>query len=328
MIHRILSFDGGGIRGQWATTILRRLEEALPGWSNDAELLAGSSIGAVLALGLAIGYRPEQLDAMFQKHGPSLFQPARPRLPTWLNRAFRSGYKIEPLKSLLNDFCGDIRLGDLRRWVVIPTVKLDNEIDEPASRMWEPEIFHNLSDQANGYWEIPARQVILYATATPTFFPSTGGYVDGGIVANNPSMVALAQLQEVNGEATEPHQHQELALFSIGTGFVHRYIKNKRLNWGYVQWMSCIAELMNSGSIQLVDRQCRQFLGDRYHRLCPPLLEKFRADDKQKQQQLVEMAEAVDLSQTITWLERYWLKKPRGRDHSLMHSRQASYDSS
>ncbi len=242
-----------------------------------------------------------------------------------MHRAFRSSYKVEPLKSLLNDFCGDIRLGDLRRWVVIPAVKLDNEIDEPANRMWEPEIFHNIGDPENGYKEIPARQVILYATATPTYFPSTGGYVDGGIVANNPSMVALAQLQEVNGAATDPHQDHELVLFSIGTGFTHRYIKNKRLDWGYVQWMSCITDLMNSGSIQLVDRQCRQFLGDRYHRLCPPLLEKFRADDEQKQQHLVDMAEAVDLSQTITWLQKYWLEKPRSQARSLKRSRQASY---
>ena len=77
MTYRILSLDGGGVRGQWATTILKRLEEALPGWTDEVDLIVGTSIGAVLALGLASGYKADQLDAMFYRYGPHLFQPHR-----------------------------------------------------------------------------------------------------------------------------------------------------------------------------------------------------------------------------------------------------------
>jgi patatin-like phospholipase/acyl hydrolase len=307
MAYRILSFDGGGIRGQFVTTILRRIEEALPGWSDAADLLAGASIGAVLALGLAIGHKPAQLDALFQHHGPQLFKPPNPRIPVRFRRFFRAGYSTEPLKELLKKFCGDAILGELTRWVVIPSFKLDSGRSTGEDRRWQPEIFHNLRTAPRDHRQLTVSQVILRATATPTLFPSMEGYVDGGLVANNPSMVALAHLNEA---LTKPNHQQgghKIALFSIGTGLVQSYIERSRNDWGYIQWQRHIVHLMNSGSIQLVDRQCRQFLKERYHRLCPTLSEDIPAADKDKHDLLINVAEAVDLSQTLAWLRENWL---------------------
>lgn len=306
MSYRILSFDGGGIRGQFVTTILRRIEEAFPGWSEAADLLAGASIGAVFALGLAIGHKPDQLDALFRQYGPHLFKPPNPRVPIRLRRLFRAGYSAEPLKELLRRFCGDARLGELSRWVVIPSFKLDSGQSAGEDRRWEPEIFHNFRTAPQDHRQLTVSQVILRATATPTLFPSIEGYVDGGLVANNPSMVALAHLNEAL-TTSQRHVDNRVAMFSIGTGLVQSYIEQSRNDWGYIQWQKHIVHLMNSGSIQLVDRQCRQFLKERYHRLCPALPEDIPAADKDKRDLLIDMAEAVDLSHTLTWLRENWL---------------------
>ncbi len=306
MAYRILSFDGGGIRGQFVTTILRRIEEALPGWSDAADLLAGASIGAVLALGLAIGHKPEQLDTLFRQHSPQLFKSPNPRVPVRLRRFFRAGYSTEPLKELLKRFCGDARLGELPRWVVIPSFKLDSGQSTGDDRRWKPEIFHNLRTASKDHRQLTVSQVILRATATPTLFPSMEGYVDGGLVANNPSMVALAHLNEVLATDQRQGDHKVI-LFSIGTGLVQSYIEQSRNDWGYIQWQRHIVSLMNSGNIQLVDRQCQQFLKERYHRLCPALPEDIPAADKDKGDLLIDMAEAVDLSQTLAWLREHWL---------------------
>jgi patatin-like phospholipase/acyl hydrolase len=309
MAYRILSFDGGGIRGQYVTTILRRIEEAFPGWSDAADLLAGTSIGAVLALGLAIGHKPDQLDELFRQHSPDLFQPPKARMPARIRRTIRAAYSSAPLKAILKEFCGDTRLANLARWVVIPAFKLDGGRSAGDNRCWKPVIFHNFRSGEHDYSRLTVSQVILRATATPTLFPSVEGYVDGGLVANNPSMVALAQLREAVARDKDPSVDQEVVLFSFGTGYVQRYIEQKRADWGLLQWQRYIVDLMNGGSIQLVDRQCRQLLRERYYRLCPTLPEKIEATEDGKRELLVEMAEAVDLSQTLAWLKEYWLDR-------------------
>jgi patatin-like phospholipase/acyl hydrolase len=313
MTYRILSLDGGGVRGQWATTILRRLEEALPGWIDEANLFAGASIGAVLALGLANGYKADQLEAMFYRYGPYLFQPSSSRIPTRLKRYFRAGYSAVPLNRLLDDFCGDARLGDLRKHVIIPAFKLDNEAANPSIRGWEPTVFHNFGSQKDAHCQIAIRQVILRATATPTIFPSVDGYVDGGIVANNPSMIALAHIQGRRCRCNGRSGAQDIVLLSIGTGYEPRHIEEERNDWGYIQWQKHLLDLITTGSMQLVDRQCRQFLGKRYRRLCPALTRKVHAFDISKLEMLIGLAESVDLSQTISWLRMYWLDHMPGQ---------------
>lgn len=71
--YRIVSFDGGGIRGLLTTTVLERLDAAVPGWLDRAQLLAGNSTGGIIALGLASGLSAASLSRLYYDKGPVIF---------------------------------------------------------------------------------------------------------------------------------------------------------------------------------------------------------------------------------------------------------------
>ena len=71
--YNILSLDGGGIRGLLTAIILERLNLTNPGWLDKVDLLAGTSTGGIIALGLANGLTPTQLRNLYQKKGEKIF---------------------------------------------------------------------------------------------------------------------------------------------------------------------------------------------------------------------------------------------------------------
>src|ERR1700690_2403033 len=71
--YRILALDGGGIRGLYTAVLLSRLAQAVPGFTDRADLLAGTSTGGILALGLAKGMSPQALEDLYQNDGTEIF---------------------------------------------------------------------------------------------------------------------------------------------------------------------------------------------------------------------------------------------------------------
>jgi patatin-like phospholipase/acyl hydrolase len=71
--YRILSLDGGGIRGLLSAVILERLERLAPGWLDQVDLIAGTSTGGILALGLAHGVQPAELRKLYFEKGKKIF---------------------------------------------------------------------------------------------------------------------------------------------------------------------------------------------------------------------------------------------------------------
>jgi hypothetical protein len=141
----------------------------------------------------------------------------------------------------------------------------------------------------------------------PTILPAVDGYVDGALVASNPSLVALTVARCRGGHQNGQSADGDIRLLSIGTGYVPRHIAGKRRDWGYVQWQKHLYDIVASGSAQLVDYLCRQSLDGHYHRLNTSLPERIRPYDDGKLALMFELGASADLSQTITWLERNWL---------------------
>lgn len=71
--YRILSFDGGGIRGLLTSTLLSRIEKQVPNLIHKTDLFAGTSSGGLIALGLAGGMSPDDLSNLYQNSGPAIF---------------------------------------------------------------------------------------------------------------------------------------------------------------------------------------------------------------------------------------------------------------
>jgi patatin-like phospholipase/acyl hydrolase len=305
--YRVVSIDGGGIRGLVTTILLQRIV-ATPGlehFLDSIDLIAGTSTGGVLALGIAHQLELNRIRNVYVKKGTKIFDD------TWLDDLVDLGklrgadYDIGPLRRELKKLFGTSTLGSLSKRVLIAAFDLDNEDPDPEKRTWKPKLFHNYPGPNNDRASL-ALDVALYTAAAPTYFPSVDGYIDGGVYANNPAMCALAQTQDSRYSNTP--SLDDVLLLSLGTGTSLQYIKGKSHDWGYAQWVKPLINLMLDGTAGIADYQCRQMLGDQYHRLAPvfPAGTTVPLDDIDKIPYMIEFAEAVPIDEMINWLKLTW----------------------
>lgn len=308
-MYRILSFDGGGIRGLVTLALLKRILKRFPKLIDNTDVIAGTSTGGIIALGLAAGKSVDELIALYQKRGGEIFDDS------WFDNIRDIGgiagaeYDQKNLKMILKDIFGDMRLDDLKKRVLIPTFDLDNESSDKDRRTWSPKFFHNFPGKdSDGAERIV--EVALSTSAAPTFFPTHDGHIDGGVVANNPSLAAVAQTQDLRNDAVAPLL-AEIHLLSIGTGTNLSYIEGKELDWGYAQWAKPLINLLMDASMGIADFQCRQILRDNYRRIAPTFPDKqnIKMDEWQKAGELLQFGKSAPLvdswtgSDVFKWLE-------------------------
>lgn len=305
---RILSLDGGGLRGLIAARLLARLQRhpQIAGWLDAVDLFAGTSTGGVLALGLACGKTPEELCSLYRDRGHVIFDDSRWDNLRDLGKLVGADYSGKGLKTELERLFGDLRLKDLTRKVAVPTFDLDNE-DVPERRTWKPKIFHNYQG-ADSDGEQQVASIARYTCAAPTYFPSADGYVDGGVYANNPSIVALAQAISLRNQAAERAALDDVVLLSVGTGVSLTYIRGQTLDWGYAQWAQPLLNVLMDGVAGIADYQAQQLLDERYHRLQMVFnpRETIRLDAVDKLGRMEEIAATHPLDATVQWIRRQW----------------------
>lgn len=200
-----LALSGGGYRGLYTARVLADIEAHFDTpIASHFELLAGTSVGGMLVLALALEIPAAHMVELFEKHGSEIFK-RRSRLGI-----FKSTYSSEPLRKLLSqpDLFGDRSVGDCRHPVIVPAINFTTG---------KPVIFktaHNSSFQVD--YKLKAVDVALATSAAPLYFPrhifQSNQYVDGGLFANAPGLLALHE--------AEIFFHQPLNqvhLMSIGT---------------------------------------------------------------------------------------------------------------
>jgi hypothetical protein len=306
--YRILSIDGGGVRGIITAVMVQRLceHQALSGWLDGSDLIAGTSTGGLLALCLAAGIDLEQIRGLYEKRSEKIFADTLLDDVADLGKLRGADYDIKNLRRETRKVFGMTRLSELNKHVLITAFDLDNEDKDARCRTWKPKLFHNFPGTDSDGDEL-AYKVGVYTSAAPTYFASEDGFIDGGVYAPNPSMCALAQSQDSRMRSTT--SLSDVVLLSLGTGTSLVYIKGKRHDWGYVQWAKPLVDLMLNGVAGIADYQCRQLLTERYHRLAPifdPGIS-IPMDAVKKVPYMVDFAESVDLSGTIQWLQKYWM---------------------
>jgi patatin-like phospholipase/acyl hydrolase len=303
--YRVLSIDGGGIRGLVTTVLLQRIV-ATPGlenFLNSIDLIAGTSTGGLLALGIAKGLDLSEIRDVYVKKGRKVFDDSWLDDLVDLGKVRGADYGIKGLRRELRRLLGNTTLGELSKRVLITAFDLDNE--EPERRAWKPKLFHNFEGPENDRAS-RAVDVGLYTSAAPTYFPSVDGYIDGGVYAGNPAMCGLAQTQDPRYDPTP--SLDDVLLLSLGTGTSLQYIKGKSHDWGYAQWVKPLISLMLDGTAGIADYQCRQMLRERYHRLAPvfPVGVTVAMDDINKIPYMVEFAETLPIEDTMNWLLQTW----------------------
>lgn len=305
--YRILSIDGGGIRGIISTILLERLsaEPSLSGWLDRVDLVAGTSTGGLLALGIAKPMDLHIIRSLYETKGQIIFDESWLRDLRDLGGIIGAKYDIGNLETELEAILGGTTLAQLSKKVLITAFDLDNGAADERQRTWKPKLFHNFPGPDSDGSEL-AYKVGAYTAAAPTYFPSVDGYVDGGVFASNPSMCALAQTQDPR--IGERPAVKDVVLFSLGTGTSLTYITGESLDWGYAQWAKPLVNLMLDGVAGIADYQCRQLLGSAYHRLAPifPPPTNIPMDAVDRIPEMVAFAEQVALGLTIEWLKSHW----------------------
>ena len=188
-MKRILTIDGGGIKGVFPASFLATIEDAIEdNIVNYFDLIVGTSTGGIIALGLGLGLSAKELLVFYEGHGHTIFKGNRGL--RWLRGLGTSKYSKTPLENALKSCFGDKRLGDSKKRLVIPSLNLEN------SEVHIYKTAHH-SRLETDYKE-SAVDVAMATASAPTYFPthrSMAGIplIDGGLWANNPVGMSVVE---------------------------------------------------------------------------------------------------------------------------------------
>ncbi len=304
--YRILSLDGGGIRGVLSCTLIDRLEQANPGFLESIDLFAGTSTGGILTLGLGAGKSPVDMRNLYEKNADKIFAQdvLEKILHISVDQLVEANYSNKALKAALQREFGPITLGDLKKKVLVSSFDLDNLASGAGKiRSWKPKFFHNYPGPGTDAAESVV-DVALRTSAAPTYFPIYQGFIDGGVVANNPSMCALAQaMHELHDLPTPP----QITLLSVGTGHSLDFLDELNASWGLAQWAPHLVSIMMGGSEGVADFQCVQVLGSNYLRMDPVLPVGIGLDAYEQIPLLEQIGDGVDLTVANAWIQGTFL---------------------
>jgi len=300
---RILSVDGGGIRGIFAAVLIDRIVKEVPDLIDETVFFSGTSTGAMLTMGLAYGIPPVEMVEIFRAFGKEVLESTIVRR---VGQVIGAKFDIMNIRKILTPYLGAAILNDYlafhNKYVLIPTFDLDGIID--GVRTWKPKFFHNFPGPDSDAGEMIV-DVILRSSATPVYFSSYQGYVDGSVVARNPSMAALAQA--LNDESGK-QKIEDIRLLSLGTGHYPRYLGSRKQDWGFSRWAMPLLSMQIDGEMGVNHYYCMQLLGsNRYHRLAPLLEEPVGLYDPKGIPALIKAAKEVDIEPTVKWIENYFL---------------------
>ncbi|MBL8210676.1 MAG: patatin-like phospholipase family protein [Bryobacterales bacterium] len=274
-MRKILSIDGGGIRGIIPALVLAHIEQRTGTRVSELfDLIAGTSTGGILALGLAKPanehgplYRASDLAALYEQYGSAIFN--RPRWRTLLpsGNLLDEKYSVAGLEGVLKQYFGDTRLGEATTPVVVTAYETERRFPFFfRSERAREEISYNfrMADAARATSAAPTYfEPLRLDAATPADYYSL---VDGGVFANNPALCAW-----VDARALFPGE-SEFLLVSLGTGALTRPIRYEAArHWGVARWAKPVLDIAFDGVSSTVDHQLRQLLPHRYHRLQPVL---------------------------------------------------------
>lgn len=302
--YRIVSMDGGGIRGVLTARVLERIDEVLPGFLTKVDLYAGTSTGGLLALGLGSGKTPAQMVRLYKDCANTVFADSLLDNLKDLGNLIGAEYSVEPLKEVLETYFSGVKLASLPHKVLVSAFDLDNEGRSPTGvRMWKMKFFHNYPSPGWDGEELVV-DVAVRTSAAPSYFPVYQGYIDGGVAASSPAMCALAQAlhQSTGGQAL-----QDVFLLSMGTGYNPHFLPVQDADWGIVQWAPHMLNIMLEGSADMVDYQCRQVLSDQYLRVNPVLPKPIGLGSIKYIPDLLAAADQVNLAPILPWVEEHLL---------------------
>jgi patatin-like phospholipase/acyl hydrolase len=303
---RILSIDGGGIRGILPGVILTFIEERLMAkegkdvrLSDYFDMIAGTSTGGILTCTYLLperdssgkSTRKPKLTAreavnIYLDRGDDIFN-----LTFWQKMKSKGGladekYDSSQLEKALNDYFGETLLSELLKPCLITSYDIKSR---------RAQFFNQIDAKKSPTHDFKVRDVARATSAAPTYFEvskiksvfgSPFPLIDGGVFANNPTMCAYAEARSTvfssvlnDPDKTDNPYAKDMIIVSIGTGSSSKpYEYDKAKDWGVIQWIQPIIDIMMSGNSETVNYQLRKIwettgTPENYIRLEPSLYE-------------------------------------------------------
>jgi len=243
---QILSLSGGGIRGLFSAEVLAQLEQTRGiNILEHFDMICGTSIGGIVALGIASGISPKEIANILHQYGSDIF-PVRYRFfkPWYFGKdILNSKYSALPLKKVLEELFEDKKMKDLKTRVLIPAVNYTTG---------QPKVFKtpHLKNYYNDL-NIKLVDVALATSAAPTYFPihiiDKQHYVDGGLIGNSPAYFGLHEALYFLKQKAE-----DISVLSIGTMSTQKTSDyGKKLNQGLFNWAKSSIDLTLSANESL-----------------------------------------------------------------------------
>lgn len=263
-MKKILSIDGGGIRGIIPARILVEIEKKTGKPTAECfDLMAGTSTGGILCLGLAKPdgsggpqHTAKDLLRLYVDRGKDIFRRSFWRGVSSIGALADERYSHEPLEEILRETLEGASMGDAVKDVLISSYDIERR-SPFFMKSWRPAM-----------QDIPMWKAARATSAAPTYFEparievgdETRYLVDGGVFVNNPAASAYA-------EAKRRFPGEDLLVVSLGSGELTRPIPYEDAkDWGKLQWLLPILGVVFDGVSDAVDYQMREILAGRFHR--------------------------------------------------------------
>ncbi len=266
--RQILALSGGGFRGLYSAIVLEALEERAGRPLREVfDLVAGTSIGGIIAAAIAVGVPAATVRRAIAANGERIFG-REIRLGPWrlpASRVFRHLYAAKhasgPLRATIEGIFADpgVSLAAIETPLVITAVNANSGA---------PRLFRSRGLAGErACCDVPLVDALLATSAAPTYFRSHGiggdAHVDGGLIANAPDLVAVTEAVRLLGAKLG-----QVRVLSVGTAGSTHQIDERRVATGVVGWLARgLVQLTLSAQEALAVAQCRVLLGEGYWRI-------------------------------------------------------------
>jgi patatin-like phospholipase/acyl hydrolase len=305
---QILCLNGGGYRGLYTAALLEKIEkEADKPLSQVFDLIAGTSIGGILALGLASGVSASNLRSAFEKNADGIFPQSyqikgKKVFPRFRFGIFKARYPQEGLRHTLAEILGEKMKAKIHSGLATQLLVTCVDLTSRSARLFRST---DLSCNTS------LIDIGLATSAAPTYFPEhtvdSAIVVDGGLVANAPDMLAVL-------EALKSERLEDVRVLSIGTaGREGARAYRKPESPGLLGSAKSTFLLTLDAQEQISVQSVRELLGDRYIRL-----DTIASEDERKQIGLdmtsTTAAKTLQLMAERTWNDQFPTQQSRFRD--------------
>jgi hypothetical protein len=246
---KILTIDGGGIKGLYSAQVLAKMEEKFNCKLSDKfDLICGTSTGAILALAVSLKVPMSEAVTFYEQKGPKIFNQRRKQIPGYsfylaIKQALISPkYNSCNLEDALTEVFGSHTMSDCQNMVCIPALN----INDASCCIFKKDFGTNSRDNKK-----TCVDVALASAAAPTFFPvkeiDDHQYADGGLYANNPTLVGLLEfIYKILPQFPE-NDYDSVDILSVSSCEKASGQKHGRKNKSFWNWKSTLFDAYSQG---------------------------------------------------------------------------------